>query len=142
MADEKQKEEQKKIKSIANCKPTEFARQTNKIRHYVEKWLKDIDFAGIRKHLPVIPEGATEEEKKKLIREQNMKNFSELLDSALEKHPEETMGVLALCCFKSAEEVDDYPIGMYLEVFADIMANESVMDFFISLVKLGLKTGT
>lgn len=134
--------EKEKIKSIANCKPTEFARQTNKIKHYVEKWLKDIKFADIRKHLPVIPEGATDEEKEKLIREQGYKNFSAILDSALEEHPEETMGVLALCCFLPVEDVDKYPIGMYLQVIADIMANESVMNFFITWAKLGLKIGT
>ena len=142
MADEKQKEEQKKIKSIANCKPTEFAKQANKIKKYVEKWLKDIHFSDIRKHLPVIPEGASDEEKKRLIREQSYKNFSELLDVALDEHPEETMGVLALCCFLPVEEVDNYPIGMYIQVIADIMANESVMNFFISWAKLGLKIGT
>lgn len=140
MAEKEKKKE--KIKSIANCKPTEFARQTNKIRHYVEKWLKDIKFSDIRKHLPVIPEGATDEEKGRLIREQNYKNFSEMLDKALEEHPEETMGVLALCCFLPVEDVDKYPVGIYFEVIADIMANESVLNFFTSLAKLGLKTGT
>ena len=39
------KEEIKKFKSIANCKPSEFLRQTNAIRHYVEKWMKDVEFA-------------------------------------------------------------------------------------------------
>lgn len=133
---------EEKIKSIANCKPTEFAKQTNVIRHYVEKWLKDIQFADIRKHLPVIPEGVTEAEKNELIRKQNYKNFSDMLDAALDQHPEETMGLLALCCFLPAEDVDNHPVSMYFEVVADILANETVMDFFISLAKLGLRHGT
>lgn len=133
---------EERIKSIANCKPTEFAKQTNVIRHYVEKWLKDIQFADIRKHLPVIPEGVTEAEKNELIRKQNYKNFSDMLDAALDQYPEETMGLLALCCFLPAEDVDNHPVSMYFEVIADILANETVMDFFISLAKLGLRHGT
>lgn len=134
--------EKEKFKSIANCKPTEFLRQTNAIRHYVDEWLKTIQFSDIRKHLPTIPDGATDEEVKELIREQNHKNFSDMLDAALEEHPEETLGVLALCCFLPAEDADNHPIDMYIEVIADLMESENVMRFFISLAKLGLRLGT
>lgn len=134
--------EKEKIKSIANCKPSEFLRQTNAIRHYVEGWLKTIKFSDIRKHLPEIPDGATDEEVNKLIREQNHKNFSDMLDAALEEHPEETLGVLALCCFLPAEDADNHPIDMYIEVIADLMESENVMRFFISLAKLGLRLTT
>lgn len=133
---------EEKIKSIANCKPTEFAKQSNVIRHYVEKWLGHIKFADIRKHLPEIPEGVTEAEKNELIRKQNYKNFSDMLDAALDEYPEETMGLLALCCFLPAEDVDNHPVSMYFKAVADILANETVMDFFISLAKLGLRHGT
>lgn len=130
-----------RIKSLANCKPSEFIRQTNAIRHYVEKWLKDIKFSEIRKHLPNIPEGATEEEKTELIRKQNFKNFSDMLDSALEEHTEETLGVLALCSFVPIEKADDQPMEFYIEVISDLLESEPVTRFFISLVKLALKAG-
>ena len=130
-----------KIKSLANCKPSEFLKQTNAIRHYVERWLKTIKFSEIRKHLPEIPDGATPEEKAELIREQNFKNFSEMLDSALDEHPEETLGVLALCCFIPVEQADDQPMDFYIEALADLIESEAVQRFFISLVKLGLKVG-
>ena len=133
--------EKDKVKSLANCKPSEFLKQTNAIRHYVEKWLKDIKFADIRKRFPTIPEGATEEEKKELIAAQSRKNFSEMLDSALEKHPEETLGVLALCCFIPVEQADEQPMGFYVDAIADLMESEAVMRFFTSLVKLGLRVG-
>lgn len=133
--------EKDKVKSLANCKPSEFLKQTNAIRHYVEKWLKDIKFADIRKRLPAIPEGATEEEKKELIAEQSRKNFSEMLDSALEQHPEETLGVLALCCFIPVEQADEQPMEFYVDAIADLMESEAVMRFFTSLVKLGLRVG-
>lgn len=133
--------EKDKVKSLANCKPSEFLKQTNAIRHYVEKWLKDIKFADIRRRLPTIPEGATEEEKKELIAEQSRKNFSEMLDSALEQHPEETLGVLALCCFVPVEQADEQPMEFYVDAIADLMESEAVMRFFTSLVKLGLRVG-
>ena len=133
--------EKDKVKSLAYCKPSEFLKQTNAIRHYVEKWLKDIKFADIRKRLPAIPEGATEEEKKELIAAQSRKNFSEMLDSALEQHPEETLGVLALCCFIPVEQADEQPMEFYVDAIADLMESEAVMRFFTSLVKLGLRVG-
>lgn len=133
--------EKDKVKSLANCKPSEFLKQTNAIRHYVEKWLKDIKFADIRRRLPTIPEGATEEEKKELIAEQSRRNFSEMLDSALEQHPEETLGVLALCCFIPVEQADEQPMEFYVDAIADLMESEVVMRFFTSLVKLGLRVG-
>ena len=133
--------EKDKAKSLANCKPSEFLKQTNAIRHYVEKWLKDIKFADIRKRLPAIPEGATEEEKKELEAEQSRKNFSEMLDSALEQHPEETLGVLALCCFIPVEQADEQPMEFYVGAIADLMESEAAMRFFTSLVKLGLRVG-
>ena len=133
--------EKERTKSLANCKPSEFLKQTNAIRHYVEKWLKDIKFADIRKRLPAIPEGATEEEKKELIAAQSRKNFSEMLDSALEQHPEETLGVLALCCFIPVEQADEQPMEFYVDAIADLMESEAVMRFFFFFVKLGLRVG-
>ena len=131
-----------KIKSLANCKPTEFLRQTNAIRHYVAKWFELTKVAEIRKHLPDIPDGATKEEKDRLIKEQNFKNFSEMLDKALEEYPEETLGVLAMCCFIPPEKADEQPVEMYFDVISDLLESEAVTRFFISLAKLGLKVGT
>ncbi len=136
-----EKESAEKVKSIANCKPSEFLRQTNAIRHYVEKWLKATDIAAIRKRLPEIPVGATEEEKNELMAKQSRENFSAMLDAALERHPEETLGVLALCCFTPVEEADNLPMEHYIEALADLMESEAVMRFFTSLVRLGLKLG-
>jgi hypothetical protein len=41
------------MKNLANCKPSEFLSQTNKIRKSVEKWLKLTDIINIRKRIPV-----------------------------------------------------------------------------------------
>lgn len=130
------------MKNLANCKPSEFLRQTNRIRHYVQKWMDITDIPNIRKRLPQIPEDATPEERKNLIREQSMKNLSAMFDSAMEEHPEETMGVLALACFIPAEEAEDHPMDDYLMSLSELMESEGAIRFFISLVNLGLKSGT
>ena len=130
------------MKNLANCKPSEFLRQTNKIRHYVQKWMDITDIPNIRKRLPQIPDDATPEERKKLIREQSMKNLSAMFDSAMEEHPEETMGVLALACFIPAEEAEDHPMDDYLMSLSELMESEGAIRFFTSLVSLGLKSGT
>lgn len=130
------------MKNLANCKPSEFMRQTNRIRHYVQKWMDITELPKIRKRLPQIPEGATAEERKKLLREQSMKNLSDMLDSALDNHPEETMGVLALACFIPAEEADDHPMEDYLTAISELMESEGAIRFFISLVNLAQKSGT
>lgn len=130
------------MKNLANCKPSEFLRQTNRIRHYVQKWMDITDIPNIRKRLPHIPEGATDDDKKKLKKEQSMKNLGAMLDAALEEHPEETMGVLALACFIPVEEADDHPVDEYLEALSELIESEGAIRFFTSLVNLGLKSGT
>ena len=130
------------MKNLANCKPSEFLRQTNKIRRYVQKWMDITDIPNIRKRLPQIPDGVTAEEKTKLIRDQSMKNLSAMFDAALEEHPEETMGVLALACFIPVEEAEEHPMEDYLMSLSELMESEGVIRFFTSLVSLALKSGT
>lgn len=130
-----------KIKTLANCKPSEFMKQTNKIKRQVEQWLTDTDIMNIRKKLPTIPEGATEDERKTLLKEQSMKNLSEILDSALEEHTDETLAILALCCFVPVEKADTKSIDFYMTAISDMMESEAVARFFTLLVRLGQKTG-
>lgn len=124
------------MKNLANCKPSEFLRQTNKIRKSVEKWLTVTDLMNIREKQPKIKEGATEEEKRKALIEQGKKNLSEILDKALDEHPDETLEVLALACFVEPKDVDNYPVSDYLMTFYELIENEAVIGFFTSLVRL------
>ena len=135
------------LKTLATCKPTEFIRQTNRIKKAVEKWLTDTDIMNIRKRLPVLemmPKDATDEERKavfernkKLSEEQAKKNISAMLDAILEDHPEETLEVLALCCFVEPEHIDDYKVTDYLAAFNSLISDGAVIGFFTSLASLG-----
>lgn len=135
------------LKTLATCKPSEFLRQTNRIKKAVEKWLTDTDIMNIRKRLPVaevVPVEATVEEQaaifernKKAVQEQSKKNVSAMLDAILDEHPEETLEVLALCCFVEPENVDDHPVSEYLAAINTLINDKAVIDFFTSLVLLG-----
>lgn len=132
------------MKTIADCKPTEFLRQTNRIRKLAEKWLKDTNILGIRKNVPDLkraPDNATDEEKDaineeniKIIAEQSRKNLSEMLDAVLDDYPDETLELLALCCFVEPEEIDNYTVEDYLKALTGIINNSAVTSFFVSLI--------
>lgn len=137
------------MKNLANCKPSEFLRQTNLIRKAVERWLTVTDIIKLRKRLPafeMIPPTASNEERHAINERNNKKreeqlhrNIMDILDSVLEEHPDETLEVLALCCFVPKEEVDDHPMSEYLESFSELITNKAVIDFFTLLAQLGSK---
>lgn len=133
--------------NLANCKPSEFLKQTYKIKKSVEKWLKVTDIANIRKEMPKltpISKDLSDEERREIfeenrnkVREQTTKNAMAILDEVMDKHADETLEILALCCFIEPNEVDNYPIDFYLKNFTEIISNKTVIDFFISLAQLG-----
>lgn len=135
------------MKTLATCKPSEFLAQTNKIRKAVDRWLTDTDIMNIRKRMPAYEkagENATADEKVRVIqrnaeldREQTRKNLNAILDAMLDEHPNETLEILALCCFVEPAKVDDYPIGSYLQAITDLISDETVIGFFSSLASLG-----
>lgn len=135
------------LKTLAECKPTEFMTQTNRIKKAAEKWLKDTSISEIRK---VKPEGlekvsddmslddrmAALERNKKLLMEQATVNLSNMFDAIMVKYPEETLELLALCCFVEPDHVDDYPMSEYLDAFNRLINDKAVIGFFTSLVAL------
>jgi hypothetical protein len=95
----------------------------------------------------MIPEGATEVEKMAIIsgnaakrREQLMKNLSEAFDVVMEEHPEETLEILALCCFIEPERANDVKVSEYFSAFNELISDKATIDFFISLAQLGNRT--
>lgn len=136
------------MKNLANCKPSEFLRQTNRIRKQAEKWLTDTDIMNIRKTAPeLIPieKGMSKEEGKEILEENIRKrekqvwtNLSRILDAILEEHPDETLELLALLCFVEPENVDDYPIADYITSISEMLSNEAVIGFFTSLARWGM----
>ncbi len=125
------------MKNLANCKPSEFFAQTNKIRKSVNKWLTETDIINIRRRMPIIPDDASEEDRRKALREQAEENFNSILDAIFDEHPMETLELLALLCFVEPKDVDKYEISEYSSAIAELIGDENVINFFMSLMKLG-----
>lgn len=130
------------LKTLADCKPSEFLRQTNRIRKAVERWMTKTDILNIRKKLPafVAPADASVEEKAEAFaafrEDQARKMLTAILEAIMEDHPDETLEVLALSCFVEPENVDNYEITEYLDAYARLISDEAVISFFISLAQL------
>lgn len=134
------------MKNLATCKPSEFVAQTAKIKNAVEDWTKLIKLSEIRAMKPaykVLPIDATAEQRAQIIKEnaemekaQMSKNLSKLLDGMLMEHPQETLNILALCCFVDPADVDNYPMDEYLQCVMDMLTNKSVLSFFSLLAQL------
>lgn len=135
------------MKNLANCKPSEFLKQTLRIKKNIESWLTSDDIKEIRQRLPdleKISESMTNQEKgeallenQKRLKEQGFKNFLDILEILMDKKADETLSVLALCCFVEPKDVDEYPMEDYLDSIADLISNNAVIRFFISLARLG-----
>lgn len=124
------------MKNLANCKPSEFLKQTNVIRKSVSKWLTDTDILNIRKRMPQLEDDLTDEEREKAAYEQAKKNLGLMLDAILDEHPDETLELLALLCFIDPKDVDNHEMWEYMDAFTEMIDNRSVWGFFTSLMRL------
>lgn len=134
-------------KNLVNCKPSEFLSQTMRIKKKAEKWIKEIEFEEIRNASVDLekPKGnetpeefkALTERNTKTVQKQAMQNLSKILENAFEKYPQDTLEILALCCFVEPAKVDEYPIREYLQNLNSMINDEAVLNFFLSLVQLG-----
>lgn len=128
-------------KNLTNCNLREFMVQTRLIKHYAEKWLNDTDIMNIRKNLPDIPEDADDEERKRLLTEQGMKNASAMFDAIFDEHPDETIQLIAMLCFVPLTEIDNHPMTYYMESISEMLNDETVWGFFTSLAVAARRVG-
>lgn len=136
-----------KLKNLATCKPTEFVKQTVKIKKSVQNWLKITDIMNIMREKPnltKITDEMSESERqeifdknKEISEELARKKISNAFDAALENHPDETLELLALLCFVEPTEIDNYPIDEYFTALNEMLNNTNVISFFTSLIRLG-----
>lgn len=124
------------MKTLATCSPVEFLVQTNKIRRSVESWLTLTKVMEIRKRLPELPQGAKPEDVKKARQEQAKKNFSSILDSVLEEHPQETAELLGMLCFIEPDDLGNHSMLEIISSVNELIASPEVLSFFTSLTQL------
>ena len=135
------------MKTLANCTPREFLKQTNRIRISAEKWLTATKILEIRKRMPELPE-AEKPESKEALREsiearreafakQTRENLFAMLEAMLDTNADETLELLALACFVEPKDVDKHTMSEYLANLGELLTDAGVLSFFDSLVKLG-----
>lgn len=131
------------MKNLANCKPSEFLRQTSRIRKAVANWLTVTEIMEIRRRMPKLvrvtddmDEAQVAAENRRRTQEQIRKNAMDILAAVLDDHPDETLEILALLCFVEPEQVDDHSVEEYLEAFTELISNQTVINFFGSLARL------
>lgn len=134
------------VKTLVNCTPTEFLKQTVLLKKKIKKWVDDIGLDELKKIDPEYEKlkgNESAEEKISIIQRNNdlrkqlqTEKMWEIFDNAFEKYPNETLEILALVCFVEPNEIDDYPISEYLGAVNSMINDEAVITFFISLVQL------
>lgn len=137
------------MKNLANCTPTEFLTQTNKIRKSVHSWLKLTDLMNIRQKRPKLTpltNEMTDDERaqvildnKEAMKEQARENFSLMLDKMLDDYPEQTLEVIGLINFIEKSELDNYKMVDLMANTLEMLEDEAVMGFFGLLMRLGNK---
>ena len=134
-------------KNLVTCKPTEFLKQTSRIRKAAERWMKAIGVLDIRKRKAeglreitkdMDPEevAAARLENARKIADQSRRNLLDIVTAAMDDYPSETLEILALACFVEPENIDDHRVSFYLANLADILADPDVLSFFTSLAQL------
>lgn len=134
------------MKHLANCSGEEFLRQTNKIRKAAAEWLKETKILEIRKNQPKIKPITPDMDDVKAakikaendlkLREQVHKNISDMLDAALEVNAKKTFELLAMLCFVEPKDADTHKPTEYIKAFGEMIADEDILDFFTSLMRL------
>ena len=125
------------MRTIANLDGVEFLRAINRTRHAAEKLMKVTDVLNIWKKPPTFKGDETEEEKLKISRGQIKKNLNDILDTLLEKHPEETYECIMALCVRDEGEPEPDGIELMMAAF-NLIADERVINFLLQLGKSGL----
>ena len=125
------------MRTIANLNGVEFLRAINRTRHAVEKLMKVTDILGIWKKHPTFKGDETPEQMQEMEREQVKKNLNDILDTLLEKHPEETYECIMALCVRDEGEPEPDGIELVMAAF-NLIADKRVVDFLLQLGKSGL----
>ena len=125
------------MRTIANLNGVEFLRAINRTRHAVEKLMTVTNVLSIWKKNPTFTGKETPEEKHEMARNQIKQNLNDMLDTLLEKHPEETYACIMAMCVRDEGEPEPDGIDMVMASF-NLISDKRVLDFLLQLGKSGL----
>lgn len=124
------------MKTLANCAPVEFLRQTNQIRHFASDLFNKAGIKAIRARQPEFTGNESQEERKKKLMDQSKRNLSDILDALLETDAEGTVKLLGMMCFMTPEEALETKGVELLSVAMELLSCKPVMDFLMTFAKL------
>ena len=118
------------MKTLANCKLTEFCAQTDICASEIESLMHSIDFKGVLAEFrdKYSDTEADEDTTRGLI--------SDVFRKLLRDHPEEVVKLIASLAFMTYDEAEELSPVDALNVLLECMFSERVVDFFLSLKKL------
>ena len=125
------------MRTIANLNGVEFLRAINRTRYAVEKLMNVTDVLNIWKKNPAFKGDETPEQRHEMQRNQIKKNMNDILDTLLEKHPEETFECIMALCVRDEGEPEPDGIELVMAAF-NLISDKRVVDFLLQLGKSGL----
>lgn len=125
------------MRTIANLNGVEFLRAINRTRHAVEKLMTVTDVLKIWKKNPEFTGKENPEERHEKQRNQIKQNLNDMLDTLLEKHPEETYACIMALCVRDEGEPEPDGIDMVMAAI-NLISDKRVVDFLLQLGKSGL----
>lgn len=123
------------MKTLANCSPVEFLRQTNKIRHAAAEFMKETGVLELRKRHPELTGKETDEEKKAALDKQARQNLSDMADLLMDTNAEKTAELLGMLCFMEPEDLENAKGIDFLTPAIEILSSKPVIDFLLLLAK-------
>lgn len=123
------------MKTLANCTPVEFLRQTNKIRRECSGLLKKSGVLEIRKRRPELTGDETEEELKEKNLAQAKENLDAMLDALLDTDAESTAHLLRLMCIFEPGEEEELTGMDLIQVGLEVLSSKTAVNFFSFLMK-------
>lgn len=127
------------MKTIAQLNGVDFLRKCNKVRHRVADILSETGVLEYRKRQPEFTGKETLAERKQLIHKQSKKNIDAMLDCLLDEHAEKTVELLNLLTIREEGDPEEIAGFDMLTAGLELLSNQKVMDFFISVASSGLK---
>lgn len=136
------------MKTLANCTPREFLKQTNRIRIAADEWLTATKILEIRQRMPELPEATKPDSKEELkeniearrkaFADQMRDNIFAMLEAMLDTNADKTEELLCLVCFVEPKDANKHTMSEYLACLGELLTDAGVLSFFDSLVKLGV----
>jgi hypothetical protein len=124
------------LKTIADLNGVDFLRTVNAIRTQAAAPLKKLKVMETLRTQPILTGEETAEEKKAKLAEQSKKNLETLTERILNDEPEATIELLNLLIIQ--EEGEELKGLDYILAGMELISNQKVVNFLLSLMKSGL----